>query len=552
MELPSLSVDLVQYSTQLLRLLHAADVWPLGGLYKGLYAYEAARRYVSIWLPLMASCRDDEDRQKLIPPLDIQFVWLVHRLSPISYQCDTKALNGGEPMNALPSSDPLLGPFSFTDGLVSDSSNPWVHHTIKRWEDVAGPSEPFFPPRPLAELEKDGRLQDPGLMLSGISFDLLGSLGRQAGFLHSCLRPWYLERPFLEHAQHRYRKFWHLFQSQRVAVVPMLDTDLMWHTHMGCSAAYVSDCKRAFNKIFNHDDGIVEDKLSGSFQDTTSLYSSLFPGELYNPPPTWLVNPVARHPLEYIVGPALMQLFQRPMARSAPEEVKALSANIDKSPRAGGDALYLMWMLSQETDRTLKSIKSKMRQIVSTLAFSGRDMSDEERRRVVGRVIKKGLGFASFKNLPFSMSHEYWQMFRVRDSSSWGILDHNLFLYHRQAQDPTSPPPFFCPGCGLVPCHCETRGYSPYEVALFDFLLPISIMIWNSLGGAYPNDPLGSRHVADIIASKAASCTGAANGLALLAACKDWPGITVGEIVCSDEEIKARWKLEDGSVSHDA
>lgn len=49
------------------------------------------RRYESFWLPLVAATRSD-DLQKLTPPLDVAWVWFVHRLDPMAYRVDCMKL----------------------------------------------------------------------------------------------------------------------------------------------------------------------------------------------------------------------------------------------------------------------------------------------------------------------------------------------------------------------------------------------------------------------------------------------------------------------------
>lgn len=57
----------------------------VGGLYAGDCLYEAIRRYESHWLPLLAKT-PAEKRGKLLPPLDVAYVWAVHRLNPGAYR----------------------------------------------------------------------------------------------------------------------------------------------------------------------------------------------------------------------------------------------------------------------------------------------------------------------------------------------------------------------------------------------------------------------------------------------------------------------------------
>lgn len=64
---------------------------PSGGLYDGIYAQLAIQRYMQIWLPLLCATPMPE-RAALVPPLDVAFVWLAHRLAPQSYTDDCIAV----------------------------------------------------------------------------------------------------------------------------------------------------------------------------------------------------------------------------------------------------------------------------------------------------------------------------------------------------------------------------------------------------------------------------------------------------------------------------
>ena len=70
-------------------------------MYSGPYAIEAARRYEEVWLPMLAD-RTPEEFARMVPPLDVAFAWLVHRLNPVAYVKDLQALS------VLASSKPTL------------------------------------------------------------------------------------------------------------------------------------------------------------------------------------------------------------------------------------------------------------------------------------------------------------------------------------------------------------------------------------------------------------------------------------------------------------
>ena len=69
-----------------------------------------------------------------------------------------------------------------------------------------GYAEPFFPPRPyhLLLAEQISKAAPQGKFVSRLGVDLPACMARQSTFLHSLLRPCYLERPFLEAAVDRW------------------------------------------------------------------------------------------------------------------------------------------------------------------------------------------------------------------------------------------------------------------------------------------------------------------------------------------------------------
>ncbi|CAI5951978.1 unnamed protein product [Closterium sp. NIES-64] len=75
------SADLPAAAKQLITLLRRVD--QNGRLYAGPAVKDAIRRYEQCWLR-MAYGQTDEVMRTLQPPLDVQWVWLVHRLNPPS------------------------------------------------------------------------------------------------------------------------------------------------------------------------------------------------------------------------------------------------------------------------------------------------------------------------------------------------------------------------------------------------------------------------------------------------------------------------------------
>jgi hypothetical protein len=81
------------------------DVLPsAGGLCQGGALKEALRRYERLWLPLIAAQassgsngqqqQQQQGYSQLVPPLDVAFLWHLHRLQPGLYEEDCQQLKG--------------------------------------------------------------------------------------------------------------------------------------------------------------------------------------------------------------------------------------------------------------------------------------------------------------------------------------------------------------------------------------------------------------------------------------------------------------------------
>ncbi|CAI5506819.1 unnamed protein product [Closterium sp. Naga37s-1] len=80
------SADLPAAAKQLITLLRRVD--QNGRLYAGPAVKDAIRRYEQCWLR-MAYGQTDDVMRTLQPPLDVQWVWLVHRLNPVRVSCSS-------------------------------------------------------------------------------------------------------------------------------------------------------------------------------------------------------------------------------------------------------------------------------------------------------------------------------------------------------------------------------------------------------------------------------------------------------------------------------
>ncbi|DBA79621.1 TPA: hypothetical protein ACH3X1_008305 [Trebouxia sp. C0004] len=192
-----------------LKLLHAVDCFPgEGGLYDGAGAANAVERYQSLWIPLMETAtKDGVDMDRLVPPIDIAWVWHVHRLNPVAYEADCQRT-----IHQVMRLNYKLA-FKFSDGTDSQS---------KAYEV-------------------------PSVLLQPAIVDKV------------CLRD----------MVDRYTMFLKLRKAAPgVFAVPPVDVDFVWHTHMSMSAQYHKMSLQHFGDLVSHETVSPEDSARTFKRDT--------------------------------------------------------------------------------------------------------------------------------------------------------------------------------------------------------------------------------------------------------------------------------------------
>lgn len=139
---------------------------------------EALRRYVTLWLPLVKQAPADVE---LAPPVDVAWLWHVHRLSPLGYNADCVALQG-RPLHAADETNP----FAFSGDAAAGSP------TRSLWETLY--SEEPFENRLLASASSStaidsGPAAADGALAANLRVDILASVQRQSGFLWQARLP---------------------------------------------------------------------------------------------------------------------------------------------------------------------------------------------------------------------------------------------------------------------------------------------------------------------------------------------------------------------------
>lgn len=299
-------------------LVRAVDV-SFESLYEGPALRRAIWRYEVLWLPLLmavmlpASATPSDPavatkvahiRAKnaagdaltvsaLVPPLDIAWVWLLHRLHPGAYAADTAALtSAGEVLHT--DADTA---YRFSDGEDAQSK------PLRRLWEVLYPFEPFLPAYILntayaADEKKKKEAVDTYAHAVGesgratgrhiVSFDIEAGALLQKRFVFQTVDPqagleWdnlegdeYLMRAF-----DRYMMFTLLRKRQPdTYLVPMLDINLVWHAHMASTREYHADCVALVGGIVGHDANDAESRRLDLIQEDRAVLEA--DGELYS------------------------------------------------------------------------------------------------------------------------------------------------------------------------------------------------------------------------------------------------------------------------------
>ena len=264
-----------------LRLVHSA---PGGGdeLYLGRALPGAIERYLTCWLPLVAN--EGGGSTRLIPPIDVAWVWHLHRLAPRRYAkyCTDRFGRVLDPAAA-----------AFQAQSASAKSN----ETERLWQAHFG-DEPFFqqhvdddtnptewgPRDPLSkQTTLTAKVQEACARVRsahGFDYDVEACSARQRTFL------WQVSQPACSEggaASARYLQFLSLMKTYGYGkhfFVPTYDIDFAWHTHMLTSTtAYLRETEllAAAPGGVDHDDSVnqrhEESKLHRGWEETKALWA---------------------------------------------------------------------------------------------------------------------------------------------------------------------------------------------------------------------------------------------------------------------------------------
>ncbi|XP_060575002.1 uncharacterized protein LOC132732545 [Ruditapes philippinarum] len=205
----------------------------------------AAYRYENYWLPLAA----EHPNECLAAPVDIEWIWLCHMLSPKQYESDCLALVGTVINHTFYSGQER-------QQLLQVSENHWLQ--------MYGPNEEPFTMEP----QSIGN-ENTADTTSSLSYDVVAAALRQESFYDKISSTEKRNGENQTSSLDRYKQFIYLCKLlPTLFFSPPIDVDLLWHTHQANPQAYKSDMCRILKRLLNHDDTSTSDK---EFKEANAL-----------------------------------------------------------------------------------------------------------------------------------------------------------------------------------------------------------------------------------------------------------------------------------------
>jgi Glycine-rich domain-containing protein-like len=221
-----------------------------------------------------------------IPPVDVAFVWLLHRLAPAAYAADCKRMFGVVlPAGDLGKATPVAlhhvhaGNAAENDSVVARLQWACFGKATQKMRKIRYIPIPgrrktctpglqdylpnyLWPPfkeagdaTNLTCFSLPAHQKVPKHWKAPIEYDISGAACRQKTFLYNVCTEYYDRDESLEVAVDRYAKFMTLMRDNPgVFLVPMYDIDLVWHAHIASTAAYRKDCLRNVGRFIGHEE----------------------------------------------------------------------------------------------------------------------------------------------------------------------------------------------------------------------------------------------------------------------------------------------------------
>ncbi|KAI4349932.1 hypothetical protein L6164_010473 [Bauhinia variegata] len=218
---------------------------------------EAIRRYDQLWMPLISDLTLPESTPpRIVPPIDIEWVWFCHTLNPASYQeyCETKFSK-------------LIG----KPAIFDEENEEYALMRCREIWNLKYPSESF-------ENEANSDSKEPTVVVNDNVFK---EVAKQRFLYSKFAEPYRSEVVYLIAARQRYKAFLYMLQrfsdESSSPLVPTSDIMLMWLTHQTYPTVYVEDLKEL--ALENNAEKVAtlgEIPKEKDFEETKKLWDRLF------------------------------------------------------------------------------------------------------------------------------------------------------------------------------------------------------------------------------------------------------------------------------------
>lgn len=189
---------------------------------------EAIRRYEKFWLPLKGRFNKDD----LIPPLDIYWIWHVHMLSGKDYydDCETVAK-------------------CVIDHLYSDDYEQEDYHRESaklKWDRMFRGYAFNIQLHSSKDWDRFPRRSND----SKIKFNIAEAMNHQQHFYYQVSLKHFMDKEFLQNACARYEKYIELLRcNAEKTLIPPIDVALIWRAHMCDPVRYQKDMAGIFDEL---------------------------------------------------------------------------------------------------------------------------------------------------------------------------------------------------------------------------------------------------------------------------------------------------------------
>ncbi|KAI0518630.1 hypothetical protein KFK09_006066 [Dendrobium nobile] len=217
-----ISIDLVAAARRHLSFLRSVAGSPI--LHQPSAILYSIRRYEEIWMPMMADLSSESSSvPMLLPPLDVEWVWLCHCLDSEHYReyCVSK-----------------FGAVLDRPAILDKENEEYAADRCRDiWND-RHPSEPF---------DFDFDEDNSSVVITSdacSSRGIFASVAKHSELCSFFSDPFVPEIVYLVSARRRYINFLLLMKKSAVRnfrMVPAADIRLMWHTHQSFPGRYVTD-----------------------------------------------------------------------------------------------------------------------------------------------------------------------------------------------------------------------------------------------------------------------------------------------------------------------